>query len=281
MPDTVVGLDLGQQADPSAAVVLRRSACIDRGTFRPVRDARGRCLVHRFDCTAAKRWPLGESYEAIVAHIAGQMARPEFRPRTMLVIDQTGVGRPVVERFRSTLAGLPHVAVVGITITGGWSSSRASRDEWHVSKTELVGALRSAMGTKRVNIPPKLEHADTIRREAFDFQVRVSKSANELYAAREGKHDDLLLSLAMGVWLSTQVGAGVEEFVPDDRHELARHLASLDPDGMAEAEALLREQGRETPAMAEARVARWERLRANPGLLFEDPDDDEGDDDDG
>jgi hypothetical protein len=51
-------------------------------------------------------------------------------------------------------------------------------------------------------VPAGLDHADTLKQELLDFRVHVTKAAHETYAAREGKHDDLVLALAMPAWVA-------------------------------------------------------------------------------
>src|SRR5208283_933986 len=38
-----------------------------------------------------------------------------------------------------------------------------------------------------------------------DFQVKITDSANETFSAREGAHDDLVLAVALPVWLASHV----------------------------------------------------------------------------
>ena len=55
-----------------------------------------------------------------------------------LVIDRTGVGRPVFDIFEDM--GLEPW---GVTITAGRTEKMVGGDSWHVPKTELVGALEA------------------------------------------------------------------------------------------------------------------------------------------
>jgi hypothetical protein len=58
------------------------------------------------------------------------------------------------------------------------------------------------LSSERLVIAKTLPHAATLKQELRDFRVRVSKSANEIYEAREGAHDDLLLSLCVGLFVA-------------------------------------------------------------------------------
>lgn len=98
--------------------------------------------------------------------------------------------------------------VVPLTITGGqgsredqWDPARGTRAHW-VAKADLVSVVQAKLQTGRLKVAPALKLADVLRKELENFRVRVSKGANELYAAREGEHDDMVLSLAMALWLA-------------------------------------------------------------------------------
>jgi hypothetical protein len=52
----------------------------------------------------------------------------------------------------------------------------------------------------RLRIGAKLPHGGTLQKELRDFRVKISKAANETYDAREGAHDDLVLSLAIALF---------------------------------------------------------------------------------
>jgi hypothetical protein len=89
---------------------------------------------------------------------------------------------------------------IGITITGGVSWHRETARQWHVAKILLVGQVQRLLQSGRLRIGAKLPHAGTLQKELRDFRVKISKAANETYDAREGAHDDLVLSLAIALF---------------------------------------------------------------------------------
>lgn len=199
--DTFIGLDLGQLTDFTAAVPVRRSLAIGEGG-RPERDSRGR-LLYRFDVAAIRRYPLGTSYTSIIAHVVEQLKRPDFGRRPRLVIDGTGVGVAVVEMFRTALRPYAdRVECYSVTITAGRAVTPMHKFDWHVAKIQLVGSIRAALESRRLKVPPGLEHADTLKRELQDFKVKITDAQNETFQAREGAHDDLVLATALPIWLS-------------------------------------------------------------------------------
>jgi hypothetical protein len=202
MADIWIGLDLGKLTDPTAAAVIRRSLGI-KANGRLEKTSRGDSL-YRFDVMAIRRYPLRTPYTGIVEHIVHQSQRHELQPRPRLVIDATGVGNPVVEMFRSAHREQFDIEVYAITITGGRSSSIVRRHEWHVAKIQLVGAIREALESRRLKVPPGLEHARLLKRELLDYRVKVTAAANETFSARDGAHDDLVLAVALPIWLAHQ-----------------------------------------------------------------------------
>jgi hypothetical protein len=117
------------------------------------------------------------------------------------VIDHTGVGRAIYDMF--TEAGL---RPIGITITGGVSWHRDTSDQLHVAKILLVGTVQKFLQSGRLRIGARLKHASTLQRELRDFRVQVTKAANEVYGAREGQHDDILLSTAVALFVAEHPG---------------------------------------------------------------------------
>ena len=67
------------------------------------------------------------------------------------MLDQTGVGRPVVDMFRH--AGL---SSIGVTITAGDSETRVHADEFRVAKLLLVSRLQAALHAGELRIAKEL-----------------------------------------------------------------------------------------------------------------------------
>lgn len=140
----------------------------------------------------------GVAYPDIVTKVAQLLRAPELtgeHPDPKLVVDATGVGRPVVDLFRK--AGLAPVAV---TITGG-DSVGLSNGCVTVPKRDLVGTLLVLLQTQRLKIQRSIRHADTLQSELMNFKVKINATtAHDSYNAREGEHDDLVLAAALACW---------------------------------------------------------------------------------
>jgi hypothetical protein len=180
------GLDLGQTSDPSASVIL---------------EAHGDGDERAYDCRHIEQYKLGTSYPTIVKAVQGTMGREPLRGQCTLVIDHTSVGRPVFDMFTEA-----KLQAIGITITGGASWHRETSRQWHVAKIQLVGTVQRFLQSGRLRIGAKLPHAATLQKELRDFRVKISKAANETYDAREGSHDDIVLSLAIALFAAEHPG---------------------------------------------------------------------------
>lgn len=184
-PAFVLGLDLGQTTDYSALAV---GEIVPGSPFH--------LLIRHLD-RLQKQTP----YPTQVSMVGDTVGKVIERGRTLLAIDQTGVGRPVVDMFR--IAGLK-VPIWPITIT---ASGQARRDpvsyDWHVPKKDLIGALLSLAHSGRLGISnqiPALMQA-TIKEELKNFRMKFTAASNITFESwREGDHDDLVLAVAMVAW---------------------------------------------------------------------------------
>jgi hypothetical protein len=191
-PRFTVGLDLGQAQDFCALSVVERRETPD--PVDPTRTAREFAVRH------LKRWPLGTPYTDVVADVGALLARDPL-PGSPLVVDATGVGRPVVEMLR---AGLPKAKLVPVTITGGHAVhlGPAGVGGWSVPKKDLVAVMQTLVQQRRFHTAPTLPEAALLSRELQAFKVKVNAATgNETFESwRERDHDDLVLSVACACW---------------------------------------------------------------------------------
>jgi len=151
---------------------------------------RGGKTVYHFAVRHLQQWPLGTAYTALVADVKGLFGLPPLRD-SALAVDQTGVGRAVVDLFRS--AGIA-ASLRPYTITHGESGKGST-----VAKKNLVGAVQVPLQAGRLKIAESLPLAPVLAEELGLFRVNVTASANETFEAwRERDHDDLVLALYVG-----------------------------------------------------------------------------------
>ena len=155
-------------------------------------------------CRHLQRWPLGTAYPQVVSDVQTLVTTINnrgIRPLlgAQLVIDATGVGRPVAD----LLSMIPELAgrIVPVVITAGLASTPGTDGSWHVSKKELVSVLQVLLQSRQLQISGQLELAATLEEELRTFRVKITAAANETFEAwRERDHDDVLMALAVAVW---------------------------------------------------------------------------------
>lgn len=177
----VVGLDLGQANDYTALSILERGILPGtEGTGYQVRYLK-----------RIRQVP----YPQIVKKVAALMRSPPLEGNASLVVDQTGVGRAVVDLF--DLEGLNPIA---ISIHGGDSVTKQG-SSYRVPKRDLVGVLQVLLQGGRLKIA-KLELSEVLSQEMLNFKQRIDpETAHDSYSAwREADHDDLVLSVALAAW---------------------------------------------------------------------------------
>jgi hypothetical protein len=202
-----VGLDLGQANDYTAIAVVEETG------------ERGESPLH---VRHLERPPLGTYYPEQVARVKELVESPELLEERLdyglrkvvtippeLVVDATGVGRPVVDMLRKE--GLSFSPVL---ITGG-DVEHHEHGFYRVPKRNLVSSVQIALQSGQLKIAEELELAETLRRELLNFRIKVNIStAHDSYEAwREGDHDDLVLAVALACWrVRKRQGAAVYAF---------------------------------------------------------------------
>jgi hypothetical protein len=150
-----------------------------------------------------ERLPLRMAYPDQVAYLRSILMAPELPRGAELVVDMTGVGRPVFELFERD--GLKPVVVV---ITGGLEEVRAGAAEFRVPKITLVSRLQAALHAGELKFAVGLAEEPALRQELGEFRMRFSDAGRAQFGAREGRHDDLVLALACALWRAQRHGRG-------------------------------------------------------------------------
>jgi hypothetical protein len=178
----IVGLDLGQQNDYSALSVLER-------------------LGDVYHLRHLERLPLGSSYVDQLDRVRARLNRKALRENTdlTLVIDQTGVGRPIFDMFRKLGMAIP---IIGITITSGDKVTQPGPNEYHVPKKDFIGNLTVLAEQGKLLAAGRLPLVTDFKMELGNFRAKVSQRTGHasFEAWREGDKDDLVLSVALSAW---------------------------------------------------------------------------------
>lgn len=182
-----VGCDLGEVQDYSTISVIRRDIewREDRGIF-----------ISTYLTTYLHRFPLRTPYPEVVEQIKTIFTEPYIAVYGTLIVDKTGVGRPVIEMMERE--GL---SPIGITVTGGNVVTRDSDGfGYHVPKGHLISAFLIMTQSGQFHVSGKLGLAKDLEKEMQAFKVKIKKNTgNEIYEG-EGEHDDLVMCVALPLW---------------------------------------------------------------------------------
>ena len=202
-----IGLDLGQAQDFSALSVIE---CVRTVTSQYNLPGWGSSVktkdeVEQLHCIHLQRWKLRTCYPAIVADVVEMIngLDPDRTKggKTVLAIDATGVGAPVVDLFKRERI---NAKLVPIQIVGGANVSNEN-GMTRVPKRDLVSVVQVGLQNRKLKIAESLQLAETLSRELQNFTVKITDAANDVYGAwREGTHDDLVLAVALAVWKANQ-----------------------------------------------------------------------------
>jgi hypothetical protein len=188
-----LGVDLGQSQDFTALAVMERAELT--GEWDPV------AFAYRKEVQLAlrhlERVPLGTPYPEVVERIREVTEEKELRGRCQLVVDATGVGKPVVDALRRERLSC---GMMPVMITAG-SLERMDGGYHMVPKRDLISGLQLMLQRKELQIAKGMAGTETLVEEMMAMRVKISLAGNEQFGAwREGEHDDLVLAVALACW---------------------------------------------------------------------------------
>jgi hypothetical protein len=176
-----IGVDPGQAVDPTAIVIARMRY-----------DA---AMLPTFQVGHLERLPLRTPYPGVVHRVGELLGHPLFRGCSV-VLDETGVGQAVRDLFEDQ-----NIPVVAVAITAGIDEVEVERDRYfHVPKLQLVSRVQSLLHDGRLRIQQHLPETPVLLDELQNFQQHVTDAGRWTFGARSGRHDDLVLALALAVW---------------------------------------------------------------------------------
>lgn len=191
----ITGLDLGQARDYTAIAVLERVPGVNADS-KP---------EDRYAVRHLERLALGTSYTTVCEYLVRMFAKPGLAG-TMLAVDETGVGRPVVDLLDTSRIDAD---LRPITITGGHDVHPGERLGWKVPKKNLVSTLQVLLQARRLTIAKSLPFAPALVEELQNFQVKVTEAAHETFGALgEGYHDDMVLAIMIAAWAAEHAPKG-------------------------------------------------------------------------
>lgn len=203
------GLDLGKRSDFAVHAVVGR-----RQLAQPMAKRK-----FRYQLRYLNRWELGTPYtalregdESIIGDVKTRYEKPPLL-NTPLAVDFTGVGMPVVEqmvaqRVRARLH--PVLIVSGVTM----KTPRETDDRsWHVPKVDLIGNMIILLEANLVHWqgPGKkgaLPLITAFEKELSAFREFITRKKNTTYDTAGSEHDDIILAVALALWIGEHAGTG-------------------------------------------------------------------------
>jgi hypothetical protein len=217
----IVGVDFGQSRDYTAiAVVSREEVAGEWDAAAFARRKRERLLLRYLE-----RVPLGTPYPEVVARVVAVTRSAELAGRCRLIVDGTGVGRPLVDLLRQSRPGC---GVTAVTVTGGEQETQGG-GYCGIPKRDLIVGLQVMLQQGRLEIASGMAWGPALVKEMAAMQVKVTPAGREQYGAwREGEHDDLVFAVALACW-------GVKKMYPETggwmqakgQSEMAKLLAGM------------------------------------------------------
>jgi hypothetical protein len=184
-----VGVDIGQSADPTAIVVL--NSYLPEPTHIDDKPQRQHLI------RSIEKVPLNMSYERIVDRIATVAEYAAEWGHPTIVLDGTGVGRPVVDMLR----GRTRLPLRAVTFTGAAHETRSDAYSFMVPKRDLVSSLEVVLQGRRLHATSLgMTSGEDLRAELQSFEVNISASGHDTYDAASGRHDDIVSALYLGLW---------------------------------------------------------------------------------
>ena len=151
-------------------------------------------MIDIFEIGTIKRLPLETSYTNVVAIVHALLLR--CPAGTELIIDGTGVGKPVADIFK-----WHGVTPWCVTATAGIEQTiDAANRTANVPKLVLISRIQSLLFEGRLKVHEQIEDAAAFLAELRDFRVEYSASGHMTYNAKAGRHDDMVSAAAVAAW---------------------------------------------------------------------------------
>jgi hypothetical protein len=195
----IVSVDLGEKQDWTAITTIDT----DRNKYKVV----GLERMRGDSCDALNVFdrPGLSFYDKLLRMLAWRVLNegsPIFR-NALLVMDGTGPGREVVSIALRGRMATDRVPMYPVQIRPDAQDGPQAKSGWiYTSRKTLLGVLATVMEQGRLDAVSTLKLWPQLEREAR--MARVKESAADV-SHRMSEHDDLVLSLAQGLWIGERL----------------------------------------------------------------------------
>ena len=203
----LVGVDLGQAKDFTAVSIIERME-----TIKPVANAPDQLytdpdkIIGMYRLMHLEQAPRETPYPEVVRRIKAIMQLPALLDRAKLIIDYTGVGRPVYDMMVEQ--GLRPAT---ISITNGEQIAEKSTG-YNVPKQDIVAVIEVLLETKRFTYTNKLRIASRFEEQMREYRVKITRNGRASFEAlTEDIHDDLVIAVALPLWYAERTMGGMRD----------------------------------------------------------------------
>ncbi len=181
----LIGVDVGQRAEPSALCVVE------------IEDRSGPhgTQVH-YVVRHLERFPIGTEYPALADRVAQVASGASMRGAHGLhvYLDATELGEPVVELFSVRVREAP---VVAVSFIHRDRRHAIRHDEVQLGKVFLVARLQALLQVGCLHLPRTAE-AERLAADLLEFEIQVAEEPNERYrAVKLGPREELVMALGL------------------------------------------------------------------------------------
>ena len=169
-------------------------------------------LPWQYTITSLHRYPVGYDTQSLRDSAQRVISSPQVQDAggIRIAADGTSMQKAIVQSLQYGPLALEDVyGIIGVSITTGSSESDGSEGFRNVSKNKLLGLAKHLLGLGRLHINPQLPHAGLLIDELRNFVPKLTQAGNIVFEAdtREGKHDDLILSASVALWLAASTAS--------------------------------------------------------------------------
>jgi hypothetical protein len=182
----ILGLDIASVGDWSFLAGLLKTPTWHEGTQR---------YLNHYTVGLLERWR-GIEFEDLIAMIGDLVARLPKRPE--LVVDGTGMGRPIVNMIRRSQMAIEKL--IGVVITSGQREKEKEQGFRSVPKSTLVTNLEVLMNG-RIKVAPSLPLARQLTLEMQHFaRTRRDTGYESIESDTPRVPDDACIAVSLAAW---------------------------------------------------------------------------------
>lgn len=212
MRTAILGLDLGQASDRSAATIFNRKP----KPTDPIAERYGKEHYGPFDerwrCISIRRWPKDTDYTKVVDDV---LRAPEDAGVGVIVVEYNGVGRPIVDHMckEATRRNVGQLKIVPVLTSPSSNRPQVNDDPsgrfkvHSVPKIDLVSAADLLQQRGLLVFSGQIPELQLLFQEMGLFRMKYSKAANMQFGNEPGagNHDDMVVSFCLCCWWANRL----------------------------------------------------------------------------